>query len=187
MATRKNHSDIDIFMESNLYVPTRTISMVGEIDEDLSKQMIKNLHILDNLNNEEITIIINSLGGDIFEGMSIFDSIKGCKSSVLIKICGSCMSMASIVSLAGDKIVATEHSKIMLHYGTVGFEGHPKIVKNWIKDSEQFDQWMKTQYLNKLKTKYPDFTEKNLDKWLDFDKILTADQALNLGLIDEVI
>ena len=57
MATRKNHSDIDIFMESNLYVPTRTISMVGEIDEDLSKQMIKNLHILDNLNNDEITII----------------------------------------------------------------------------------------------------------------------------------
>jgi len=45
MATRKNHSDIDIFMESNLYVPTRTISMVGEIDEDLSRKICKDLGI----------------------------------------------------------------------------------------------------------------------------------------------
>jgi ATP-dependent Clp protease protease subunit len=189
MATRKNHNDIDTFMNDGLYVPTRTISMGGEsIDYDQSEQVIKNLHILDNLNNDPITILMNSNGGDCDQGMSIYEAIRLCKSHVTVKVIGQVQSMAAWILQIADHRIMSKNSRLMVHTGTMGLsDDHPENNKKWMKQWEKDEIIFEDILLEKIKLKHIDFTRKKIKDMLRFDTILTPEEALELGLIDEII
>lgn len=201
MSKRINRDDIDKFHDYDLYLPTRTVIIRSQgtdveggesgVDADMSQRAIKNLHILDSTapaGDRPITVIMNSQGGDVQHGMSIYDAISTCKNHVTIIINGYGMSIAAWILQAADHRAMTKHSRLMIHTGYMGLtENHPEINKRWMqqfdKDEEEFEKIL----LDKIKIKKPSFTRKQMKEMLKFDTILTPEQALEYNLIDEIV
>lgn len=195
MSKRHTRDDLDRFHDYGIYIPTRTIYMGSETSDDdgeagtdfmMAERLVKNLHMLDTISQEPITIIMNNLGGDVFHGMSIYDAIKSCRSVVKIYATGYVMSMGSLILQAGDERVMSPNAVMMLHHGYDAQNNHAKTVRSWVKFGERYDEILNNIYLDKIKEKNPDFTMRRLDKDMDFDKILTAQEAVALGLADSV-
>ncbi len=192
-----NRDDIDKFHDYSLYIPTRTIYMGSELfsEDDFSEsgteaamaeRQIKNIHILDNLKEDPITIIMNNVGGDEYHGMAIYDAIKACRSQVIIKVYGHAMSMGSLILQAADRRIMAPNSRQMIHYGTWESADHAKTFQKWAEEGRKFDKMMEQLYLSKIKEKWPEFTLSKLQKFLDHDTFLTAKESVELGLADEV-
>jgi ATP-dependent Clp protease protease subunit len=198
--SRINKESIDRFYDYDIYPETRTVYMGsvstnsddGETGTDyaMAERTIKGLHILDSAapkGDQPITIIMNNSGGDEYHGMAIFDAIKACKNHVTIIVMGHAMSMGSIILQAADKRIMTPNSRMMIHYGTWGITDHPKITYKWAEEGKKFDAWMENTYLEKIKKVNPTFSKKKIEEMCNFDTFLTAQEALELGLIDEIL
>ncbi len=191
---------IDRFYDYDIHTETRTI-YIGSVEADqesgesgtdsaMAERAIKALHILDSTapsGDKPITILMNNPGGDEYHGMAIYDAIKVCKNHVTIVVFGHAMSMGSIILQAADKRVMAPNSRMMIHYGTWGIHDHPKITYAWAEEGKKFDSFMEQLYLEKIKKKHPDFTIKKVREMCNFDTFFNAKEALELGLIDEVL
>lgn len=198
MSKRLNRDDIDKFHDYSLYAPTRTIYMGSEnINDDdfdeagvnatMAERQIKNLHILDAISEEPITIILNNPGGDPNHGLAIYDAIRACRSHVTIKVFGYAMSMGSIILQAADERIMSENASQMIHYGTVALDKHAKTAYKIADESKRIDKWMEQMYLAKMKEKNPHFTLARLQRMLDHDTFLTAKQSVEFGLADKIL
>lgn len=197
---RVTKDDLDRFMEHSVHLSTKTIYMGSEhvdvegdaesgTDASMAARMIKAIHHLDSSTDSSIplTIIMNNVGGNEYHGMAIYDAIKACKSKTIIKVFGHAMSMGSIILQAADERIMAPNARVMIHYGSWGVCDHPKVTYKWAAEGKKFDRWMMNVYMDKIKEKNPEFSKKKLDKMLDFDTFLDADQAVELGLADAVL
>ncbi len=188
--------DVDKFYDYDLDIAHRTIYLGSDVDDDgedhgvnaaMAERVIKALHLLDQ-KKEDITIIMNNPGGDWYHGMAIYDAISGCQSTITIKVYGMAMSMGAVILQAADHRVMAPNAKFMIHYGTAGSaDTHSKIYQKWAKEYEKVDTAMEDIFLEKIHTKHPTFKREELEKLLDYDTILTAQETVNLGLADEVL
>lgn len=191
---------IDRFYDYDIHVETRTLyigsaeSSISEgesgTDAIMAETAIKGLHILDSSapsGDKPITVIMNNPGGDWYHGMAIFDAIKTCKNHVSIIVYGYAMSMGSIILQASDRRVMSSNSKMMIHYGYNGFDGHSLTFRKVAEEGVKIDTAMEQIYMERIKQKHPDFTVAKLKKLCDHDTFLTAKEALELGLIDEIL
>lgn len=193
---RNKPDDIELFQTCGIHVPTRTIYIGSEsssdndaesgIDHAIAKKVIKNLHVLDKANGEEITVIINTPGGETVHGMAIYDAIKACRSPVTIKVYGQASSMGSIILQAGDKRIVSTSSKIMVHYGQISISGEALTVYKWIEDYKRDDRKMEKMFLAKIQEKQPHFTLSRLKRMFANDTVLDPQQAIDLNLADEI-
>lgn len=190
--------DLDKFHDYSLYIPQRIIFMGSEAfsisegesgtDGLMAERLIKNLTILESLNSNPITIIMNNIGGDVYHGSAIYDVIQACKSHITIKVFGHAMSMGSIILQAADLRIMAPNAKQMVHYGYAGApEQHAKTFQKWAKEYGKLDLWMEEIYLNKLKVIDPNFPIQKLRKMLEHDTFLTAEASVRLGLADKVL
>jgi ATP-dependent Clp protease protease subunit len=193
MTKRLNKDEIEHFLDNDLYIPTRTV-YIGPMEEDgdtnvlLAERAIKNIHILDSKSDEPIEILMINPGGNFDDGMAIYDAIQLCRSPITIKVFGYAYSMGAVILQAADKRILTPQAKLMIHYGTEGLDSdHPKIVKKWKQQYDKDSKWMKDLLLEKIREKKPDFKESQIDKMMDFDTILSAEEAVELGLVDEIM
>jgi len=193
---RLTREDLDRFHDYDIHVPSRTIYLgsVSETDgqEDgvnyaMAERAIKNLHMLDQTTDQEITIILNSTGGDFTYGQAIYDAILSCKNTVTIKVNGWAASAGSFILQAGDDRLMHENSWILLHYGTDTVSGHHKDVQNWAEWSKKTAAWMENVYFSKILEANPKFTKAKLKELLTFDRLLNPTEALEIGLIDGII
>lgn len=193
---RINKESIDRLYDYDIHVETRTIYM-GSVESSISEgesgvetvmaeRMIKALHLLDQ-KNEPITIIMNNPGGDWYHGMAIYDAIKACQSEVTVKVFGMAMSMGAVILQAADHRVLAPSSKVMIHYGFAGMEGHSKTFQKWAEEFKRIDKEMELILLDRIKEKHPTFKLDDLEKLLDHDTILSAKDAINLGLADDLL
>lgn len=189
--------DVDKFHDYSLYIPQRTIFMGSEefsiehgesgTDGLMAERVLKNLTILEALNQNPITIIMNNIGGDEYHGLAIYDAIKACKSHVTIRVHGHAMSMGSIILQAADVRIMAPNSRQMIHYGTWSFDGHAKTGQKWAKEFDKLDSWMEQMYLFKIHEKIPNFPIQKLKKMLDHDTFLTPEESITLGLADKIL
>ena len=193
---RANRDDMCKFHDYSLYVPTRTLYMGSEFSDDdsesgvdsgMAARQIKNLHILDSINNDTITIILNNPGGDVNHGLAIYDAIKACKSPVTVKVFGLAASMASIILQASNERIMAPNAVQMVHYGHMGIDQHQKTVYKHVDEAKRIDKWMEKMYLERIKEKQPLFTLSRLQRMLDHDTFLTAQASVDLGLADKVL
>jgi len=189
--------DIDKFFEYGLYTNTRTLYIGSndgtnedDVDAALAEKAIKGLHILDlpRSANKPITIILNSPGGDETAGLAIYDAIRSCNSYVVVKVIGQACSMGSIILQAGDERIMMPNAICMIHYGTTFYsaESHTKIGYKWMDESKRFDKWMEQLYLEKIREKHPKYLLQKVKDMLEYDTILPAVKAVELGLADKV-
>lgn len=186
--------DVEHFMENELYIPTRTI-WIGPINATdfetnaiMAERAIKNLHILDSINDDPIEILMLNFGGEVTAGMAIYDAIMLCRCMVTIKVFGAANSMGSIILQAADKRLLAPNAEVMIHMGETGFaSNHPSNIKAQHAAAERYDKWMINMYLDQMKEKDPTLTYKKVQNLVLFDKIYLAEEAVEAGLADSVM
>lgn len=178
--------NLEYFHDKEVHIPTRSILLSGEVDLDTFNTFFKNLHILDQ-SVGDVFVYINSEGGDLDQGRAIYDLIKGCQNHITGIVYGEASSAASLILQACDKRRMSPSSYMMLHIGEEATGGHPENKKRWDEKYTKDTEHLMDVYLERIKEKKPRFTKKKLTDILRFDTILNGYQAIELGLLDEVI
>jgi ATP-dependent Clp protease protease subunit len=192
---RINRDSVDRFFDQDIWLESRTIYIganhtnlvneeygMDEISPATAERTIKGLAILDSQNQDRsIRIILNSPGGDIYQGLAIYDAIKRCQSQVEILATGQCMSAASIILQAADTRTLSPNCLVMVHDGEDGYSGHPSNLEAWAKISKQTSQLMYRIY-SERSGKTPAYWAKKCKQ----DYILTAEEAIAEGLADNI-
>ena len=144
-----------------------------------AKQVVNEISKIDN--TSPINLRINSAGGDVFEGIAIYNSLKKHTGKVTVEIEGLAASMASVVMLAGDEINASDNSLIMIHNPNVGIQGESKDLT---KKAELLDK-IKDQMVGIYSGKTGIDTDE-IEKMMDNETWLTAVEAKDFGFINNV-
>lgn len=161
-----------------------TINVFGLIDDDMAQLVISQLQYLDNNGAEEITLQINSPGGSVSAGLAIYDTLNFVKARITTVGLGLCASMGAFLLSAGSHGCrkATENCEILIHQPLGGASGQASdiiIAAEHIKRTRE--------RINRILADNTGQTMKTIEKDTDRDKIMTAQEALAYGLIDEVI
>ena len=125
---------------------------------------------------EEVIIDINSKGGNIKEGFSIFQSIKDYPGKTITRVIGIAASMAGMISQAGDE-------RVIMDYGL--FHTHGPQVPSGAKADKKLIEIMKGSLKTILKSK-AGITDEESEKLLNGENLFTAVEALNLGFFDRI-
>ncbi|HET6224658.1 MAG TPA: head maturation protease, ClpP-related [Bacteroidia bacterium] len=131
--------------------------------------------------SESIVAHINSPGGEVYEGYTIYNLLRNCGKPVNVVIEGLCASIATLIACAGDKITMNPTAEFMIHNPMVGIEGNAEDLR---KVADQLDNIKKT-----IIAAYKRKTNKSEDElWQMMDKatFLSAEQAKDFGFVDEV-
>jgi ATP-dependent Clp protease protease subunit len=181
----RRQTDFDILIEHGIDIRGRTVYLQGEVDSENIHKFVKMIRYLDKTDGE-ITVILDSGGGDVNLGFAAYDAIKECRNAVQVKVIGVAMSMGSIILQAADLRVMTRHSRIMIHRGQMEVGGHFNDVKRAVQENDEMDKICLQIYHDKITDKDPQFKIAQLQKMMDFDTYISAEKALELGLIDEI-
>lgn len=178
--------ELILFHASNIFFPTRTLYLSGEINESLFEEFIKNIHALD-CTSGPINIKLMSPGGSVSVARAIYDAIGATKNLTRIICYGEVASAATIILQAADVRAMTPSSKLLIHIGEEGFSmNHPMNIDNAVAACRSDQKWMEDVYLDKIRLIKNRYTRKQLQKLLVFDTYLTAKEAIELGLADEL-
>lgn len=162
----------------------------GEISEDEVHDgdisAISFRQILSNLGSiKELNLHINSPGGDVFQGIAIYNMLKQCKAKINVYIDGLAASIASVIAMSGDTIFMPKNAMMMIHNPMAGMVyGNAQELRKQADDLDRITQSSITTYLDKAGDK---LDEDTLKKLMDSETWLTADHALEYGLCDEII
>ena len=131
---------------------------------------------------EDIELHINSKGGDVFEGMAMLGLLKEHTGQKTALVQGICASAATLPLFAMDTVKAQETSMFLFHKSATMAYGHSEDLEKQAAELKTIDQTIIDLYLKKFKG-----TEEELIELLEADKLISAKQALEYGLIDEIV
>jgi len=131
-----------------------------------------------------LKIFINSNGGDIFAAIPIVDAISNSKIPIETYVEGIAASAASLISLVGHKRYITKNSFMLVHELRSGVEGTYSEIINEKQNCDKLMKVIKDIYQEKTNGKFP---KKTMEKILKKDLILTSQECLEFGLVDEII
>eukprot|EP00970_Alexandrium_tamarense_P012822 scaffold3099_cov182-Alexandrium_tamarense.AAC.2 len=173
---------VDIY---NRLYRERIIFLGSEIDDELANQIIGVMLYLDEEDSTKpIYLYINSPGGSVISGLAIFDAMQLIKSEVITINLGLAASMASFILSAGSKgkRLALPSSRIMIHQPMGGAQGQAQDIK------VEAAQIMRIRdNLVKMYSMFTGQTTEQITKDLDRDNFMSAQEALEYGLIDRVL
>lgn len=161
----------------------RIIILFGEITDATSASIISQLLFLSsNDENKDIYIYINSPGGSVTAGLSIYDTMKYIKPKVVTIGMGLCASMGAFLLSSGDKRYALENTKIMIHQPLGGAKG------------QATDIMIVAEEIIRIKKKLNEILSKNtkqplskIEQDTERDFYMDAEQGVNYGIIDSII
>ena len=131
--------------------------------------------------NSPINLHINCVGGDVFDGMAIYNILKKRTAETTVYIEGIAASMGSVIALAADKVVMAENSLFMIHNAWGGAMGESKELKKTANLLEKISNEIADIYIKKTNLPYDKVKE-----MMDEETWLNADEALELGFIDSI-
>ena len=162
----------------------RIIILSGEIDDNLANVIVSELLYLDSINNNDISLYINSPGGSITAGMAIMDTMNYIKSDVSTICLGLAASMAAFLLSCGKKgkRYILPNAEVMIHQPLGGVNGQAteiKIVAERILNLKD--------KLNKLLSQNTGQDLKKIEQDTERDHFLTAQETLEYGIVDKII
>jgi len=137
---------------------------------------------LNNTDAEKIHVHINSGGGSAFDGVAICNNLKQHKAEIIVHIDGWAASAASVIAMGGDKIIMPSNTMMMIHQASTFEYGNADVMEKTAKDLRKIDTALRQSYKSRFVG-----TEEELIQLLKDEAWLTADEALALGLADEVV
>ena len=130
----------------------------------------------------ELNVHINSYGGETFQGLAIYNLLKQHKAQINVYVDGIAASSASIIAMAADKVYMPKTALMMIHNCWLLAIGNAKELRKTADDMDKIAVAYKEAYLSKI-----NITEEKLDKLLDEETYLTADECIEMGFADEII
>ena len=137
---------------------------------------------LSDANGEDLEVIINSGGGSAFDGSDIFTSLKDYSGNVTVKIVGVAASAASVIAMAGNKILMSPTAQIMIHNSAIRADGDYRTMDRVSGILRNVNQTIVNAY--KMKTGKSD---DDLLKMMDDETWFTPQQAMENKFIDEIM
>lgn len=163
----------------------RIIFISGEINTEMANLVIAQLLFLEAKNSEkDISLYINSPGGEVDAGLAIYDTMNFIKSKVNVICVGMAASMAAVLLSSGEKgkRYALPHSRIMIHQPLGGAQGQASDIKI------QAEQILKIKdVINDILSKNTGKSIEEIEKDTNRDYYLTPEEAKAYGLIDEIL
>jgi len=165
----------------------RVVMLNGAVEDYMANLVVSQLLFLESENpDKDITLYVNSPGGVITAGMSIYDTMQYIKPDVTTVVMGQACSMGSFLAQAGapGKRYVLPHSRTMIHQPSGGARGMQSDIEIQYKEITHMKKMLTDLYVKhntKGKT-YADF-ERDMDR----DNFMTAQEAVDYGLADQVI
>lgn len=178
----KKTSKIQDLIDSN-FLEERKVFLWGQVDDKSAKHVVDRLMYLDSQSDEEIQFFINSPGGYVTAGFSMYDTIISLKSPVSTIASGLCASMGSILLSAGKKgrRFIQPHARVMIHQPSGGARGQASNIE------------IQAQEIIKTKELSAKILADNCDQ--DFDKVMKdfnrdywmdAQESIDYGIVDAI-
>jgi len=169
----------------DLLLENRIVFLIGEISYARAAEVIMKMLYLDNLKrNSEISLYINSPGGSVDDTMAIYDTMHFVGSPVATYCIGRAQSGAAVILAAGTKgkRFALPHAKVMLHQVWGGVSGQAADIKI------QAEEILKAKtMINDILAKHTGQPIEKIAAETERDRYMTAEEAHQYGLIDEVL
>ena len=165
---------------------SRTIILSGSVDSEMASKVMTQLMLLKHADpGKRITMLINSPGGEVFSGFAIYDTIRFIAAPAITVVTGLAASMGSIIALApkkGDRY-ALPNSKFLIHQPLMtGYHGRATDLEiqatEILRDRERIIQ-IYAQHTGRK----PEEIAHDIDR----DKWMTAEEALDYGLIERIV
>jgi ATP-dependent Clp protease protease subunit len=163
----------------------RIIFVTGPIEDHMAASICMQLLFLEAENpKKEISMYINSPGGVVTAGMAIYDTMQFIRPEIATLCIGQAASMGSLLLCAGTKGLryALPNARIMVHQPSGGFSGQASDIERHAEDIIKMKRRLNEVYVTHTGQPY-DVIERTLDR----DYFMTADQAKDFGLIDRVM
>jgi|GEM_PF-140791 len=168
-----------------LFKEGRQIMVNGVVEENMANNIVAQLMALSHEDeNADITLIINSPGGSVTAGMSIYDTMNFIPNDIVTVCSGQAMSMGAFLLGAGTqgKRFALPSSSIMVHQPSAGTQGTVDVMQNSIAEFQRLKD-----YLNGEMAKHTGLTPKEVEDALSYDNFKSAQDAETFGLVDKVV
>ncbi len=181
-ASSRGERSFDIFSR---LLRERIVFLGSEIDDEVANSIVAQLLLLDSENSEkDIMLYINSPGGVITAGMAIYDTMKLIKSPVSTICLGDAASMGAFLLSGGEKgkRLALPNSRIMIHQPLGGAKGQATDIEIEAKEILRMKEM-----LNSLLALHTGQDIETIKKDTERDNFMTAQEALEYGLIDKII
>lgn len=133
---------------------------------------------------KELNLHINSPGGSVFQGIAIYNMLKESKAKVNVYVDGVAASIASVIAMAGDSIFMPSNSMMMIHNPYTYTVGNASELRKTADFMDKLTDASKQAYLDKAGDK---LTSDKIQEIMDNETWLSAQEAIDLGLADEVL
>jgi ATP-dependent Clp protease, protease subunit len=163
----------------------RIIFVIGAIEDTMASSICMQLLFLESLNpKKEVAMYINSPGGVVSAGMAIYDTMQFVRPPISTLCIGQAASMGSLLLSAGTPGMryALTNARIMVHQPSGGFSGQASDIERHAEDIIKMKRRLNEVYVKHTKKSY-----ELIEKTLDRDFFMTAEQAKEFGLIDKVL
>ena len=180
--TARGERSYDIFSR---LLKERIIFLSGPVHDGMSTLMIAQLLFLEAENpKKEISMYINSPGGVVSSGLAIYDTMEYIRPKVSTLVVGQAASMGSLLLAAGEKGMrfTLPNSRVMVHQPSGGFQGQASDIALHAKEILELKD-----RLNNIYVKHCGQDLDVVEQALDRDNFMTAEQAKDWGLVDEIV
>lgn len=180
--TSRGERSFDIFSR---LLKERIIFVSGPVHDGMSTLIVAQLLFLEAENpKKDISMYINSPGGVVTAGMAIYDTMQYIRPKVSTLCVGQAASMGSLLLAAGEKGMrfALPNARVMVHQPSGGFSGQASDIALHAKEILELKD-----RLNKIYVKHCSQKLSTVEDALDRDNFMTAEEAKDWGLIDEIV
>ncbi|HWJ88869.1 MAG TPA: ATP-dependent Clp protease proteolytic subunit [Pelagibacterium sp.] len=162
----------------------RIIFVTGVVEDNMASVIVAQLLFLESENpKKEIAMYINSPGGVVTAGLSIYDTMQFIRPKVQTLCLGQAASMGSLLLTAGDKDMrgCLPNARVMVHQPSGGYQGQVTDILIHAREAESLKR-----RLNEIYVKHTGMDYQQVEDLLERDKFLSPEEARELGLIDHV-
>lgn len=130
---------------------------------------------------DDIVIKLNSPGGDVFEGIEIYNYLKNHPSNVTVEVTGVAASAATFITAGANEVIMDVGTSLMIHEASTFTWGNKSDIQKTLNALETIDESILSIYSEKT-----GHTNEQLKEWMNEEKWFTADEAVELGFADSV-
>jgi ATP-dependent Clp protease protease subunit len=163
----------------------RIIFLTGEVEDHMCSLIVAQLLFLESENpDKDISLYINSPGGVVTAGLSVYDTMQYIRPKVGTLCIGQAASMGSLLLMAGEAGMryATPNARIMIHQPSGGFRGQASDIEIHAQEIINLRHRLNNLYVKHTGQKLP-----IVEKAMDRDNFMSAEAALKFGLIDTIV
>ncbi len=179
--TNRGERSYDIFSR---LLKERIVFVTGQVEDNMASLIVAQLLFLESENpKKEISMYINSPGGVVTSGLSIYDTMQFIRPPIATLCLGQAASMGSLLLAAGEKGLrgALPNSRVMLHQPSGGYQGQATDIMIHARETENIKR-----RLNQIYVKHTGQDYDTIEQALERDNFLSPEAAKEFGIIDQI-